>query len=381
MKTIKEYWKELSPKGKKILVLLNVGICVAILLLWVCLDRSKTSNRKEEPAEAPALNQLGTNSRALQKDQYREMSRELGDMKKKIDGVLQSASSQSGQPISASTHATPPPPPETVPLPQVPKPADMPAAGSLPLPPSPPPPLEPREEFVGSIAEERGQADPDLKKKEDRIYLPPSFMAATLLSGLDAPALDMGKGNPVPVLIRIKDLAFLPNSVRADLKGCFVIADGHGSLSDERAHLRLVNLSCLSRKGQSVVDQKIKGFVVDEDGKIGIRGKVVSRMGSVVARVALAGFISGVGKGFQESTLTQSITASGVTKTADPSKAGLSGVSTGFSAAVDELSKFYLRLAEATLPVIEIGSSRKITMVIQEGVDLEIKPLTAPVFK
>jgi conjugal transfer pilus assembly protein TraB len=198
-------------------------------------------------------------------------------------------------------------------------------------------------------------------------------MAATLLSGLDAPAIDMGKGNPVPVLIRIKDLAFLPNSVKADLKGCFVIADGHGSLSDERAHLRLVNLSCLSRKGQAVVDQKIKGFVVDEDGKIGIRGRVVSRVGSVVARVALAGFISGVGKGMQESTMTQAVSAAGLTKIQDPSKLGLSSAGAGIGAAADELSKFYLRLAEATLPVIEVGSNRKITMVVQEGTDLEME--------
>ena len=69
---------------------------------------------------------------------------------------------------------------------------------------------------------------------KDAIYLPPSFMEATLLSGLDAPVLKEAKSNPVPVLLRIKDLAVLPNRLKADLKGCFVIAEGHGDQPREQ---------------------------------------------------------------------------------------------------------------------------------------------------
>ena len=64
-------------------------------------------------------------------------------------------------------------------------------------------------------------------------------MEGTLLSGMYAPANEGGKGEPLPGLIRIKNLAILPNSVKADLKGCFVIVEAHGSLFDERAHIRL----------------------------------------------------------------------------------------------------------------------------------------------
>ena len=45
-------------------------------------------------------------------------------------------------------------------------------------------------------------------------------MAATLLSGLDAPTSEGAKGNPAPVFIRVRDLAVLPNRVKANLKGC-----------------------------------------------------------------------------------------------------------------------------------------------------------------
>jgi conjugal transfer pilus assembly protein TraB len=400
---IRKGWDDLHPRMKKRLCFTAVGVFVGGILLIICVSRSRESDsRKPVPPDHSTQEfSLGVDSRSLQKSTLRDIENSVDDLQKKVNQMVPGLHRSDEVAPAADTSALPghslpgqspsllqqtPPPPPIPPPPQVEGGSGMPSpqANALFVPP-PPADLRPLEEFVGSIeqvaisAAVGGKTEGEVEKK--KIYLPPSFMAATLLSGLDAPAIDMGKGNPVPVLIRIRDLAFLPNSVKADLKGCFTIADGHGSLADERAHLRLVTLSCLSRKGQAVVDQSIKGFVVDEDGKIGIRGKVVSRMGSVIARVALAGFISGVGKGLNESTMMPSLTPSGVTNVPDPSKAGLSGVGSGLSAAVDKLSEFYLRLAEATLPVIEVGSNRKITMVIQEGTTLDIKPLGTPSIK
>jgi len=215
------------------------------------------------------------------------------------------------------------------------------------------------------------------KKKEpgDRIYLPPSFMAATLLSGLDAPTSEGAKGNPAPVFIRIKELAVLPNKVKANLKGCFVIAEGHGNLATERAELRLVSLSCLDRKDHAVIDQKIKGFVVDSDGKIGLKGTVVSKMGAAVARSLIAGFFGGIGDAFRQSATTQSVSALGTTQIVEPSQVVRSGIGGGVSTAATELQKFYLELAKQTMPVIEVGATKNITVIVSEGVDLVVKEL------
>ena len=198
-------------------------------------------------------------------------------------------------------------------------------------------------------------------------------MEATLLSGLDAPTTSDAKGNPVPVLIRIKTPAVLPNSVKANLKGCFVIADGKGNLSTERAELVLVSLSCLDRKGQAVVDQKIKGFVVDEDGKIGLRGKVVSKMGSLIARSMVAGFFGGAGDAIKASATTTSISPLGSTQAIDAKNIGIAGAGAGLSNAFKEIEKFYMELARQTMPVIEVGATKQVTLVISEGVNLDIK--------
>jgi conjugal transfer pilus assembly protein TraB len=222
------------------------------------------------------------------------------------------------------------------------------------------------------------KVEADDKKKDTTtgsVYLPPSFMEATLLSGLDAPTTSEAKGNPVPVLLRVKTPAVLPNSVKANLKGCFVIADGKGNLATERAELLLVSLSCLDRKGQAVVDQKIKGFVVDEDGKIGLRGRVVAKMGSMIARSMLAGFFGGAGDAIKAAATTLTVGPLGTTQTVDPKDIAMSGAGSGLSSGFKEIQKFYMELARQTMPVIEVGATKLVTLVISEGINLDIKKI------
>jgi len=214
-------------------------------------------------------------------------------------------------------------------------------------------------------------------KKKFQIYLPPSFMEATLLSGLDAPTTTTGNSDPVPVLLRIKELAILPNKVRGDLKGCFVLAEGKGNLASERVEVRLVTLSCVSKKGQSVIDQTVKGYVVDEDGKAGLRGIVSAKMGAMLARSALAGFVGGVGEAVQTSSMDFQTTALGTqtqvwsdTDTKNMVKGGIGG---GIAKSAEQLEKFYLQLAEQTLPIIQVGATKTVTVVISEGINLEVR--------
>jgi len=256
---------------------------------------------------------------------------------------------------------------------------------AVPLPPAPLPEAKTRDEAVREIGAIEIAANRDItlekeksgekKSKKKMVYLPPSFMEATMLSGLDAPTMEGGKGQPVPVLLRIRDLAFLPNQVRANLKGCFVIGEGYGSLADERAHLRIINISCLSKKGTAVIDQHIKGFIVDSDGKIGLRGKVVSKMGAIIARSVIAGFFSGIGDAIKAQSLTTSISALGQTQTIDPNQVMQAGLGGGISSGAQQVSKFYLDLAKSTMPVIEVGAVRDVTLVISEGTELEIREI------
>jgi conjugal transfer pilus assembly protein TraB len=219
----------------------------------------------------------------------------------------------------------------------------------------------------------------DLQANEDiKVHLPPSFMEANLLNGVTAPATDVGKNNPIPMLIRVNNLAVLPNNVKSNTKGCFVVAEGYGSLADERVHGRLLSLSCINKEGGTIIDQSIKGFLVDTDGKEGMKGHVVAKFGQHIARVAIAGFLEGLGDamtlGQQEFTYgVNTGVRTGQFKDTDADTLARAGIGQGIVNVAEDLQKFYLKLAEQTLPVIEVHPTKNITIVISEGTDIAIK--------
>ena len=74
-----------------------------------------------------------------------------------------------------------------------------------------------------------------------------------------------------------------------------VIGNATGSLAKERVEIQLVSISCVDFDEHAVVDQPIKGFFVDADGKKGLSGKVVTRAGATLARSFIAERLALVG--------------------------------------------------------------------------------------
>ncbi len=274
-----------------------------------------------------------------------------------------------------------------------PPPGDIDVGGAIPLPPTPPsappaPPAPPIEKTVGAIGTatsalplaggEGGSAA--AKKKNRTIYLPPGFMKARLLTGVDALASRDATSNPEPLIARIQAPAVLPNDVKANLAGCFVIGNATGSLAKERVEVQLVSISCIDFEERSVVDQPIKGFFVDTDGKKGLSGRVVTRAGATLARAFLAGTIAGIGQSVENSFGETSTSALGSVRTLNPGEATKGAVASGFSRSSDKLTDFYLDLARQAGPIVEVGAAKDVVVVIQEGVALEIKPTAASRF-
>jgi conjugal transfer pilus assembly protein TraB len=219
-----------------------------------------------------------------------------------------------------------------------------------------------------------GEKDLLTPDKNKATYLPMSFMEATLLSGVDAPVMQNGKANPVPVLLMIKAPAFLPNEVKKDLKGCFVTAEGYGSLSSERVNLLTDRISCVKKDGSSFIEEKIKGFVLDVDGKLGLKGRVVARFGSTIARTFLAGAFEGAGEVMAGAATTTTTSTTGETESSvDPDQLKTAMVGKGLSTASKKLSDFYMSMAEQSLPVIETGVKTDVTIVVREGVTLRYR--------
>lgn len=207
--------------------------------------------------------------------------------------------------------------------------------------------------------------------KTVRNYMPAgTFMEGILLSGLDAPSGVQTSGNPVPALIQITDYGMLPNDWRKDIKKCRVTVEGYGDLASERAYLRTLFLSCVKHNGD-VLEVALKAYVAGEDGKTGLRGKVVSKQGRMIAKSLWAGTISGLGSALTSKYTTTLTSPLGSITSANGKGSFKRGLSSGVGRSLDRVARYYLKQAERVYPVIEIGAGRRVTIIVQKGVWLE----------
>lgn len=180
-----------------------------------------------------------------------------------------------------------------------------------------------------------------------------------------------------PFLARVKGNAMLPNGWKvADLENCFLSGEGIGILSTEKANVISSSISCVDKQGR-IFEAKIKAFGVDEDGIQGISGRLVTKQGSILAKMALAGIASGLGSAFTPQATASFSNTSGQANGSSqsytvPSANFVAGnaIGQGLNQSMTMLSKFYLDYAKQMFPVIEINAGTRITWILQEGVDL-----------
>lgn len=207
--------------------------------------------------------------------------------------------------------------------------------------------------------------------KDAENYLPAgTFMRVVMLAGLDAPTGGQAQSNPHPVLFRVLDPAQLPNRFQANLKDCVITGNSYGDISSERAYMRLDRMSCIDEMG-GAIDVAVKGYVAGEDGKAGVRGRLVSKQGQALANAFLAGIGSGMGQAFRDSATTTSQSALGATQTVNNGQELQAGLATGVGNAMNMLAKYYIKLAEQIFPVIEVDGGRVVDVVLTKGISIE----------
>lgn len=371
--SLKKRFNDLGSKQKKIVIWAGIGV-VFIILVATGYNSSSPGTSKIFFGQKKTQ-EIQLEPDMIQKTMLREQRRKLESLQETVDKLAR----EQNRPEQKSTEKT---------LPEIPSADEVAKQTTLPQPlpneqPWPLPPdgraipanlpthPQPEPKMIGEISVlsnptiTSGEPGPGNDKKKGRtVYLPPSFMEAKLLTGFDASTSGKGTNNPEPLLLRIQTPAVLPNDIKANLAGCFVIAEAVGRLDKERADVRLVSLSCLSNEGKAIIDTQVKGFVTDSDSKVGLSGRVVSRMGAATARTIVAGFFGGMGDMLKTSATT-----------IDSGQVAKYSIGGGLSEGAASLHDFYLSLAKQATPVIEVGAAKEITVVISEGKELEIKEL------
>jgi len=225
-----------------------------------------------------------------------------------------------------------------------------------------------------------GKAAGDQTAKHSEVFIPAgSILTGVLLNGLDAPTGKKAKKEPMPVLFRIKKEAILPNRFHADVRECFLLAAGFGDLSAERAYFRGETFSCVRQDG-GVIEVPMNAYATGEDGKNGVRGRVVSKQGALLAQSMMAGFLRGFSDAFGRNQIPVlmtgglgSLAGSTPFQSAFSSQSMEGGALKGAGYAMERLSHFYMDMAEEIYPVIEVDATRQVNFIVQKGTALKLK--------
>ena len=214
----------------------------------------------------------------------------------------------------------------------------------------------------------------EMVPNERKGFLPAgSFAKATLISGVEAFTGGTAQSQPQPLVIRLDANAVLPNAANYQIKGCHVLASVWGDMSSERVFGRLATLTCVDARNRLVLSEEVEGVIVDSDGKNGVRGSLQDRQGAKLARSLLAGFAEGVSNAFGAAQSTVSTTAFGSTSQILGRDVGRAGAYQGAATAAEELSDFYLKQAESTMPIIAVDAGRRVSVLFTKSKALKFE--------
>lgn len=343
---------------------------------WISRSSQQLAEAKQENAALKAqINGLSQQFQTLQNDKTSAAKAPVV-----LPPDVVAPPMQPGGPGGATTApaVTPPPPP--------PKPLGGAAAqvvppGGMPVmvPDSPSIAQEPRifkPEAKASVAAASAEAEGvkakvKYNKNPYSGFLPAgAFAPVALLNGLDAGTSQATQASPLPVLMTITDHATLPGNAKYSVKSCFVLGTGYGDLSAERVYVRYSRMSCVDKRDRLVLSADVTGYLVDSDGKIGLRGKVVDRQGAKLGKAVLAGFAQGLAGAFTQAQSVMTTTAVGATSTIGGDAAMRAAGLTGAQSAATQLAQFYLKEAQAIFPVITVDAGRSGTIVFTDNASL-----------
>lgn len=231
------------------------------------------------------------------------------------------------------------------------------------------PTVRPTPVAAGDRRTDRGRLD-----DTEQVLPSGSMLSGVMLTGLDAPTSNQGRRDPIPVLVRVKSEAILPNRFSLDLRECFLLASGYGDLSSERAYLRAERLSCVREDGK-VIDTTLDATLQGRDGKAGLRGRVVHKNGQLIANSLMTGFLSGFSSALGSSrvpTLNLTPTSNAAFESAAIGDIARSGAMTGVGNAVGKIADYYLEMGRSIFPVIEIDAGQEVDFIVTAAQKLKL---------
>jgi len=196
------------------------------------------------------------------------------------------------------------------------------------------------------------------------VIAPGDQVQVQLITGVNAPT----DGTPYPVVFKLSGPVEGPDGSSLDLGEARLIAAAQGSETDGRALFRLTQLSIRHPNGRrAVID--IDGWIVGEDGVRGMQGKLIDKLGRLIAATAIVSGVSAFGERLDQRTNVRVTNGGGL---------GISGQDLDFAAASaitdasNRLGGVLLNRYESLIPVVEILSGREAAAIFSAPAEIAI---------
>jgi conjugal transfer pilus assembly protein TraB len=202
-----------------------------------------------------------------------------------------------------------------------------------------------------------------------------SIITGVLINGAALPTSSSGQKDPMPILMRVKKEAIMPNHFTLDIRECHLLGSGIGDLASSRGYIRAEAISCITNDGQAI-EKNITAYATSAgDGMSGIAGDVVFKSGAMLSNAMKAEFLANFGKAIapqRVQSLNVNPGQSSMWEAQNFSYAGASGVAGGFGGAAERLSQYYMDLVDQTFPVIEVLPGTEVDFIVQKGMTMKL---------
>ncbi len=199
------------------------------------------------------------------------------------------------------------------------------------------------------------------------VISPGDSVPLQLLTGVNAPV----DGTPYPVVFKLTGPISGPDGSALDVGEARLVAAAQGSETDGRALFRLTDLAIRHKDGRrSVV--KVDGWVVGEDGVRGMQGKLIDKLGRLIASTAGYSFVAALGESLddQADAVNAENTGSGdITVTSDDLSVATASALTDAS---NRLGQILLDRYEKLVPVVEVLSGRQVAAVFSQPAEVTV---------
>lgn len=198
--------------------------------------------------------------------------------------------------------------------------------------------------------------------KKTAIISPGDSVRMELLAGVNAPTA----GNPYPVVFKLASDVTGPDGSQLPLGEARIVGGAVGSLTDHRAIIKLISLSYRAPNG-SRGEVKIEGWVVGEDGVVGLEGEMIDPLGKVIAAQAMAGVIQGAGSAVSQGQSNGALDSDNAFITGDTATYA---AGQGVNQAGTALSQAIKQRADQMVPQVRVLSGRTATAVFSSSVEI-----------